>query len=138
MTDGNGLPLAVTLSAGQRHESVFFEPVMEAALQARPNGPQALAADKGYSAKRIRRWLAERRIRTVIPHRRNERHLPDEPPFDAVAYRRRNVVERAVGWLKLARHIATRADKLAQSFLAFLKLAFIRRYLQALHLRDTA
>lgn len=138
MTDGNGLPLAVVLSAGQRHESVVFEEVLDAALQARPQGPKALAADKGYSAKRIRAWLHERHIEAVIPHRRNERPDPTAPFFDKTAYRRRNVVERAVGWLKIARRIATRADKLAKSFLAFLKLACLLRYLRALDLPDTA
>ena len=49
-------------------------------------------------------------------------------PFDREAYRRRNVVERCIGWLKECRRIATRFEKLAVSYLAMLKLAMIARY----------
>jgi transposase len=45
-----------------------------------------------------------------------------------VTYRRRNAVERLVGWLKEHRRIATRFEKLASSFLAMVQLSFVRRY----------
>ena len=58
---------------------------------------------------------------------------PGRPPaFDVEAYKRRNVVERCVGWLKQCRRVATRYEKLAVNFLAFVKLAMIRRYLHLL------
>jgi transposase len=41
-------------------------------------------------------------------------------------YRERNLVERLVGKLKEYRRIATRYDKLAASYLAFVQLAAIR------------
>ena len=44
-------------------------------------------------------------------------------------YRERNVVERLVGKLKDYRRIATRYDKLAASYLAFIQLAAIRTWL---------
>lgn len=44
--------------------------------------------------------------------------------------RRRNVIERCVGWLKEARAVATRYEKLAVHYLGILKLAMIRRYLR--------
>ena len=44
-------------------------------------------------------------------------------------YRERNVVERVVGRLKEHRRIATRYDKLAASYLAFVQLAAIRMWL---------
>jgi transposase len=37
-----------------------------------------------------------------------------------------------VGWLKENRRVGTRYDKLATSFLAFVNLAIIRRYLRLL------
>ena len=49
--------------------------------------------------------------------------------MDRVLYRERNVVERLVGWLKEYRRIATRYDKLAASYLAFVQLASIRLWL---------
>jgi transposase len=52
--DGNGLPMAVTVTAGQRHESTQFEAVMGQVRVPRRRGrprcrPRRLAGDKGYS-----------------------------------------------------------------------------------------
>ena len=47
-------------------------------------------------------------------------------------YRRRAKVENCVGWLKENRRVGTRYDKLAASFLAFVNLAIVRRYLRIL------
>jgi hypothetical protein len=56
VSDGRGLPLAVHLTAGQRHEVVGFEPVMSRVRVRRPVGrgrprarPRRLAGAKGYS-----------------------------------------------------------------------------------------
>jgi len=70
-----------------------------------------------------------RRVLPVIPRRCDQ---PREAAFDAASYRRRNVVERMVGWLKESRRVATRYDKLALHFLPFVKLAMIRRLLRVL------
>ena len=43
-------------------------------------------------------------------------------------YRERNVVERLVGRLKEYRRVATRYDKLAASYLAFVQLAALRMW----------
>ena len=69
----------------------------------------------------------------VIPRRRDQIGRRGRPGrFDREAYRRRNVVERCVGWLKGSRRVGTRHDKLAVSFLAFVKLAMIRQLLKRL------
>jgi hypothetical protein len=49
--------------------------------------------------------------------------------FDRVAYRQRNVIERAVGWLKERRRIATRYEKLAIQYLAMLYVGLVEKYL---------
>lgn len=94
--------------------------------------PAAVAGDRSYSYPRIRRWLRARHIRAVIPERRDQvAHRRGRPPaFDRGAYRRRNVIERCVGWLKEARRVATRYEKLAVHFLGVLKLAMVRKHLQ--------
>jgi transposase len=94
--------------------------------------PAQVAGDKGYSFRFQRAWLARRGIEAVIPQRENE--LPYEPRqrFNRRAYRRRSGVEQCVGWLKENRRVGTRYDKLADSFLAFVNLAIIRRYLRIL------
>lgn len=93
--------------------------------------PRKLAGDKGYSCRRIRVWLRSHRIEPVIPKKKNEHrcHPGRSEKFDKQAYRRRNVVERCIGWLKENRRIAMRYEKLAVNYLAMIKLAMIRRYL---------
>ena len=54
------------------------------------------------------------------------------PGFCRATYRRRNVIERLVGWLKEHRRIATRFEKLGRSYMAMVKLSFVRRYFRAL------
>jgi transposase len=49
--------------------------------------------------------------------------------MDWSLYRERNVVERLVGRLKEYRRIATRYDKLSESYLAFVQFAAIRLWI---------
>lgn len=143
VVDGNGIPLSAVVSPGQSHESKLLEPVLEAVRLSRPGRrggrprtrPRRLAGDKGYSYRGIRRYLRRRGIRAVIPTRKDQRA---NPRFDKRTYRRRNVVERTVGWLKECRSLATRFEKLAVNFLAMVKLAMFRRCLRLLHSPDRA
>ncbi len=139
VVDGNGLPLAAEVTAGQRHESTQFERVMDAVRVPQRVGrprrrPKAVAGDKGYSYNRIRRWLRRRHIGAVIPQRKDQvqKHRGRPLKFDEALYRRRNVVERCVGWLKECRAVATRFEKLARHYLGMVKLAMIQRYLRLL------
>jgi transposase len=142
--DSGGLPLAVEVTAGQAHESKSFADVMNAVRIPQELGrprqrPQRLAGDKGYSYPWIRRWLRAHKIEAIIPQRSDqiEQHKGRPLSFDRETYRRRNVIERCVGWLKEFRRLATRYEKLALNFLAMVKLAMIERYLR-IGLADSA
>lgn len=50
------------------------------------------------------------------------------PVFDREQYRRRNIIEHAVGGLKNLRRIATRPEKLAVHFEAMITIALVARY----------
>ena len=144
MCDGLGNPLAALLTPGQQHEStVCTEMLANVRVRTCTGGgrprsrPKLVVADRGYDAGAFRRYLRRRGIRCVIPEKRvpagkRRRRRGRPPTFCGVAYRRRNVVERLVGWLKEHRRIATRFEKLASSFLAMVKLAFMRRYFRLL------
>ena len=137
VSDGNGLPLAVAVTAGQRHESKEAERVLNTVRIPQRRGrprcrPVHLAGDKGYSYERIRRWLRRHGIRAVIPRRKDQRPDDGRVKFDREVYKRRAVVEQCVGWLKESRAVGTRYDKLAVSYLATVKLAMIQRYLRLL------
>jgi transposase len=92
--------------------------------------PEAVAGDKGYSFETIRHWLHEHSIQAVIPRRNNQHPDDGRHRFDRKLYRRRSVVEQAVGWLKECRRLGTRFEKLAVNFVAMIHLAFIERYLR--------
>lgn len=100
--------------------------------------PTQTAGDKGYSYPRIRKWLDRRTIEAVIPQRSDQIEQDGDLGLNKKAYKKRSVVERCVGWLKECRRLVTRFDKLAVNFLAFVKLAFIDRYLRLLDPSDTA
>jgi transposase len=132
VTDGGGVPLGAVVTPGQSHESVSFEALMDTVRIGRRRRPRAVAGDKGYSYGRIRRWLARRGIEAVIPTRSDQPRVR----LDRRKYRRRNVVERCIGWLKCCRRIGTRYEKLAAHFLSMITLAMIQRCLRLLHPSD--
>lgn len=134
--EGGGKPLALVLSGGERHESVFVAALLSRGHvrrrgRGRPRArPVRLVADKGYSYPRVRQMLARRGIRAVIPFRGDQR--PGDRrhrPFDRAAYRERNRVERLVSRLKQRRRVATRYEKRAAHYLAMLTLAALLLWL---------
>lgn len=92
--------------------------------------PKALLADKGYDADAIRADLAGRRVKAVIPGRSN-RTVPIQ--YDRELYKQRNRIERMIGHLKINRALATRYDKLVESFLIMAQIAAIRLWLRCVH-----
>jgi transposase len=128
--DGHGTPLAAMLTAGQAHEAKSAQTLVDAVKIGRRTRPRRIAGDKGYSYPFVRRMLKERRIMPVIPTKSNQ---PPDPLFDKQAYRRRNVIERLVGWLKERRRLCTRFEKLAENYLAMVKLAFIEKCWQLMN-----
>lgn len=119
VVDANGLPLHVAITGGQQHDSL-------AARARLPSGGMVLA-DKAYDAVEIRGFVSSRGGWANIPPRRNRR---DPICFSPYLYRNRNLVERFFNRIKQCRRIATRYEKRAANFLAFVKLAAIRLWLQ--------
>ncbi len=81
-----------------------------------------LLADKAYDANWLRASIAERGAEAVIPCNPTRKTMI---PYDAVAYRQRNLIERMFGRIKNFRRIATRYDKLARNFLSAVLIAAI-------------
>jgi transposase len=130
LCDSRGTVLGAHVTPGQRHESRAFEATMQRVYLPRRRGrrrwPRRLAGDKGYSYPRIWRWLGRRRIGRVIPTRKDQPRAAD---FDKAAYRRRNIIERVVGWSKECRRLWTRFEKLAVNYVAFWIIASLVRLL---------
>jgi transposase len=81
--------------------------------------PKEAVADKGYDSDEIRDALLDDGINPVIPSRSN---AIDPLPLNKKAYRERNRVERLISKLKQFRRVATRYDKLAVTFMAFIHI----------------
>lgn len=94
--------------------------------------PVAVGGDKGYRAEWIDEYLLELGITPVIPSKENEEREARAVEFDRELYRRRNIVERAIGWLKEFRRVFSRYEKTAKNFGGMIRLAFIQRYMRLL------
>jgi transposase len=100
----------------------------------RSDTPAALPKMLYPAAVKSDPWSFEcRRIQAVIPTRSDQ---PPDQNFDRETYRRRNVVERCVGWMKENRRLGTRPEKLAITFTAMAKWAIVRRYFPVLDSSD--
>jgi transposase len=136
LCDSNGLPLQFHLTGGQTHESSALCELLAIADEElldedgeRIPWPFALGGDKGYRADWIDEYLLGLNIKPVIPSKANEIRSAREVKFDKKSYRRRNIIERLIGWLKESRRILSRFEKTAKNFGGMIKLAFIRQYL---------
>ena len=137
-------PLAVVTSEGQRHDSVAFETVLDGVVvdrvgPGRPRTrPDCVLADKAYSSKQNRAYLAGRKIKAAIPikddqvaaRRRKGRAGGRPPAFNPVRYRDRNTVERAVNKLRETRAVATRYDKRDYIYRGTITVSTIRIWLR--------
>lgn len=77
-------------------------------------------ADKGYDSSSFAEIIAQREAAVVIPSRANAKEARS---IDENLYKDRNKIERFFNRIKHYRRIATRYDKTATSFMAFINLA---------------
>lgn len=85
--------------------------------------PKVFIADKGYDSDAIRANIEDRGGVPVIPMRKDRKiHIP----IDDFIHGPRNRIERCFNRLKNARRLATRYDKTAVSYLAFIHIVSLR------------
>jgi transposase len=82
--------------------------------------PDYVIADKGYDGDQLIATIEATGAEAVIPPKSNRKVQRE---YDKILYRERNHIERLFARLKQCRRIATRYDKTARNFLAFLQLA---------------
>ncbi len=133
------MPITVVVTPGQTHEAQTLEPLLDqVSIGGKPGPPrtrfQTVAGDKGYDGEEQRQAVRDRGCEPLIPTRKRcDGTYPERAAgFDKQRYKQRNVVERLIGRLKECRRIATRYDKLAVSFRAFVLLGFIKIWTQHL------
>ncbi len=122
MTDAEGTPLAVIVSAANEHDVRFILPLVflrfprVGGLPGRPRElPTLVRADCGYTSADLLRLLNWCGIKAIIPQRGQD----VQPGLG----KRRWQVERAISWLKQFRRIGIRRERKAAFYEAFVTLA---------------
>jgi transposase len=123
LVDANGLPVRLAVTPGEFHDNR-----LAGKLLSRLKAGSMLLADHGYDANWIREFAAAKGAWANIPPKSSRN---DPICFSPYLYRARNRVERFFNKIKHCRRVATRYDKLAANYLAFVQLASIRLWLRA-------
>jgi transposase len=120
VVDGNDRPIAFEITPGQlgnvRAAANLLAPLAPGATSA------TFAAAAAYDSNALRQFLTERGTLPVIPNNPTRENLD---PFDRSLDRERNLIERMFCRLKDWRRVATRYDKLANTFTAPVHLGAI-------------
>ena len=115
--DALGLPVKLILGPGHRNDILYAEALLE------ETAPAYVIADRAYDAGYFYTALQTKGAIAVIPPR--DAHRRHHPGYDTHIYKERNLVERFFNKLKHFRRVATRYDKLAQTYLGFVLIAAI-------------
>lgn len=113
LVEGLGNLARWELSGGQVHDLTRAGALIDDII------PGAVVADKAYDANALIDTIMHKGATAVIPpmaHRRVQRD------FDRHQYKHRNLIERLFCRMKHFRRIATRYDKLASRFSAFIAI----------------
>ena len=119
--NGLGQPVELTVTPGQASDLGQAEGLLA------DHAPAAVIADRGYDSKALVAEVEARGAEAVIP---TQKRRAEQRAVDRHVYRERNVVERFWSKVKQYRRVATRYDKKAQNFLAFVKVAALMVLLQ--------
>jgi transposase len=120
LTDASGLPLAITLTGGNRNDVTQLLPLLDGVEpvrggRGRPRKrPDQVIADRGYDHDKYRREVWQRGIKPVIARRGSE-HGSGLGVY-------RWVVERTFGWLHQFRRLRTRYERDPAMHEAFMHL----------------
>lgn len=108
-------PITVALSAGNEAD-ISAAPELTRCIPS----SSTLIADKAYDSSEFRQAATDRKVKTCIPARSN-RKAP--VAFSPKLYKRRHRIENFFQKIKRFRRVATRYDKLAETYFGFVCLA---------------
>ena len=127
VADRNGLPLAVGIACGQRHEAPLARATIEACFT--DELPERVIGDRAYDSNELDAELAELGVDMIAPHH-PKRRLETQDGRKLRRYRRRWKVERLFAWLMRFRRLVTRFEHKAENFLGFVHLGCLAIYLR--------
>jgi len=120
LVDATGLPLAFTVTGGNRNDVTQLIPLLDAVpavrgRRGRPRSrPDSVIADRGYDHDKYRKLVRERGVEPVIARRQTE--------HGSGLGRYRWVVERTFAWLHNFKRLLVRYERRAEMHEAFLAL----------------
>jgi transposase len=114
------------ITPGQAHDVTAFPALM----QEIDCDPEQMLGDKGYDSEAVRNNIEERGGEAAIPSTATRKI---QHAVDKALYALRNRIERFFNRAKNSRRVATRYDKLIESFAAFVLLACIRIWIKFVH-----
>ena len=114
VVSGLGLPVRLTLSPGQDADITHADELLDGFT------PAVVIGDKGYDKQALVDAIEAGGAEAVIPTLKTRKVQRD---IDRDRYKDRNLVERFWANIKHYRRVATRYEKTAQNFLAFVHLA---------------
>jgi len=114
--DDNGEALNFIITDGSVSDCTQAENLLEPII----HEDARILGDRAYDTDKILDYIASKMAIAVIPPKKNRKVQRE---YDKESYKNRNQVERFFNRLKNFRRVATRYDKLASSFLAFVQLA---------------
>jgi len=113
-SDAQGRPVRFILTAGQVNDAKEAHHLLEGVKT------EYVLADRSYDTWKILQKIKEISAEAVIPSRSNRKVQRD---YEKELYKKRNLIEKAIGKLKRFRRIATRYDRKAVHIKSFLYLA---------------
>jgi len=120
ITDSAGVPLAISLTGGNRNDVTQLLPLVDGIgpVRGKVGRPRRradrLLADRGYDHDKYRRELRRRGVKPIIARRCSE--------HGSGLGKERWVVERTFAWLHNFRRLRTRYERRAELHLAFMQL----------------
>jgi len=111
VVDALGNPLKFTLTSGQRHDIIKVPELIKTISSA------AVIADKGHDSQVFIDLIDANECMPVIPCKENRKV---QRSYDEHLYKERQLIECFFGNMKNFRHVFSRFDKTALSFLSFL------------------
>ena len=106
--------MEICLGPGEEHDVNRAEELLGS------HEPDCVIADKGYDSDEFIAVVRQRGAEAVIPPRSNRR---TKRRWNKRKYKSRNLAERFVNRIKHYRRIATRYEKTARNYLAFVHLS---------------
>ncbi len=133
LTEKNGLPLSIFISAANTHDSKLYLPTIEKMnikllVGAPITRPKLINADAAYDINAIRDYNKNRGIKTNIPvniRNRKNKKIGRPKKLDKIIYKGRSAVERFFSWIESSKKVLPRYERLEESYLGIVTLSSI-------------